>query len=192
MSGSTRGAAGGHDQQQQHQAVHATVVEVVVGERDLVSEAAGSENELAGDHGDEGISDGELDAGEQVRRRSRQLEPPCRLDRAHAMDARHLGEDSGNAVESVQSGDDHRHGARRHPDQDHRQQREAEDRHHDGIEDEDRHGIIGGEERIQHPSHARHRVNQESEQEAEHHRENDGNRHHAEGALQMTVDLPRS
>ena len=109
------------------------------------------QDELAGDDADERIADRELDAGEEMRRRRRQLEQQRGRQRAHAVHARDLGEHARNAVEPVQGRDDHRHDR----DQRRRSARSAAaidrpkiDDHH-RIEDEDRHRVIGGEERIE-------------------------------------------
>src|SRR5690606_30975478 len=54
------------DQDEQDQRVHGLVVEVVVGEADLVTHAVARQNELGGEHPDEGIGDRELQPGEVV------------------------------------------------------------------------------------------------------------------------------
>ena len=62
------------DRRSQHehdQRIHHGVVEIVVGKADLVAEPVRDMIELGADHADERIGHRELDAGEDVRRRSR-------------------------------------------------------------------------------------------------------------------------
>ena len=62
-----------HDDEQ-HQRIHRAVVEIVVGVGDGIAEPGRGQDELAGDDADEAVADGELDAGEQMGRRRRQLD----------------------------------------------------------------------------------------------------------------------
>jgi len=61
----------GYDDQQQHQRVHLPIVEVGIGVGNDAPQPRGCKDELAGDDADESVADGELDAGEEMRRRRR-------------------------------------------------------------------------------------------------------------------------
>ena len=136
------------------------------------AEAGRRQDELAGDDADEGVADRELDAGEEMRRRRRQLQPqrggdacPCgapappwsstRGTRSSPFSVAMIIATMAVATPISTIGID----------------RKAEDHDHHRIEDEDRHRVIGGEERIERLPHARQRVNDERRAQSRHHRD---------------------
>ena len=127
---------------------------------DVAPETRRGENELGCDDRDESVADRELDPGEKMRRRGRQLQPNGGRERPHAVHACDLGQDARDTIQPVQGRDDHRDDGRGDPDQQDRNERQAEDRDQHRIEDEDRYRIIGREERIECLPQSREGVNQ--------------------------------
>src|SRR5581483_12225552 len=92
-----------NEQNEQDQGVHDVVIEIVVREAYFVTKPRVGHDELGADDADEGVSDRQFGAGEQIGRGIGEAYAADRLDRPEPQNARGLAQHGWNAVEARQS-----------------------------------------------------------------------------------------
>ena len=172
-------------------AVHLRIVEVVVGEGDLVAEAAGRQDELARDDADEGVGDGELQPGEEMRRGGRQADVPDLGQQREALHARGLQQHPRDAVEAAEGRHDHRHHGEQGREHDQRHGAQAEDHDQQRIEGEVRQRVVGREERIEGAAQRRQPVEHAAQGEAADDRQAHGDADRGKRLADVVVELAR-
>src|SRR5665213_1208029 len=167
-----RGVGDGRNQDhQQHQAVHRAIVEIIIGISDGITDALAGQNELRRNHTDEGISERQLDAGEQMRCSSRKIDQHGACRRVHAINECGLAQYTRDAIETSERTGDHCNDRQQHGDGNDGARADAEYNDEDRIKHECGNGVIAREQRLDSSPQARQRMQDDANCETKRDRE---------------------